>query len=110
MRLILAAAGTGMSRLRRLADADVQLGTRAELACARLRRDLAVGPACWQDGELRIAAGATVVVWRVEAGQLLRDGCLQVAVRGFAAESLPGGVAVTVTPPGLPSRRIEGWR
>lgn len=108
--LILAAAGTGMGRLRRLADADVQLGTRAELACARLRRDLALGPSRWRDGELRIAAGTTEVVWLVEGGQLLRDGCLQVAVRGFAAETLPGGVAVTVIPPGLPPRRIEGWR
>ena len=108
--LIISAAGSGMGRLRRLADADVQLGTRAELACTRLRRDLAGGPARWQDGELIIATGATAVVWRVEGGQLLRDGCLQVAVRGFAVETLPGGVAVTVTPPGLPPRRIEGWR
>jgi len=108
--VILAAAGTGLARLRRLADADIQLGTRAELACTRLRRDLAVGVARWQDGELRIATDTTTVVWRVEDGQLVRDGCLQVAVRGFVAEAMPGGVAVTLTPPGLPPRRIEGWR
>jgi type II secretory pathway pseudopilin PulG len=108
--MVLAAATTGLGRLRRLAEVDVQLGARAEMACDRLRRDLARGPARWQDGALRIAVEATEVVWRVEAGQLLRGGCLQVAVRGFSAECLPGGMAVTMNPPDLPPRRIEAWR
>lgn len=107
---VIAAAGTGLGRLRRLADADVQLGARAERVCLQLRRDLAAGPAQWRDGALRIATGAREVEWRVESGRLLRNGCLQVAVLGFAVEPMPAGLAVTVAPPGLPPRRIEVWR
>jgi len=102
--IVLAGAGEALVQLRRLAGTESGNGLRAEQACLRLRRDLAGGEAAWQDGALRIARPGGTVLWRVEDGQLLRDGRLQVAVTAFAA----GEGGVELTPRGLPPRRIGG--
>lgn len=103
--IILAGASEALVQLQRLASADGGNGLRAEQACLRLRRDLAGGEAVWRDGALRIVRPGGIVVWRVEDGQLLRDGRLQVAVTTFAPVE---GAVVALTPKGLPSRRIGG--
>jgi hypothetical protein len=110
--LICASAYEGLVRLRRLAAVDPLVGTRAEQACALLRRDLAGGQARRAGAELHVPAGAgrPAVVWQVEDGQLLRDGRLQVAVSAFSVEEADGVVAVMLTPSGLSGRRIEGLR
>lgn len=110
--LICASAYEGLVRLRWLAAVDPLVGTRAEQACAQLRRDLAGGQARRAGAELHVPAGAgsPAVVWQVEDGQLLRDGRLQVAVSAFSVEEADGIVAVVLTPSGLPGRRIEGLR
>lgn len=100
---ILAGAFDGMVRLRRLAAADPAIGTRAELVCSLLRRDLAAGAVRRDGAELRTAKAR----WQVEDGQLLRDGRLQIRVAAFAVEEADGRLAVLITPVGLPARRIE---
>ncbi len=110
--LLFAGAFEALTRLQRLATADPQLGTRAELACAQLRRDLATGQARRAGAALQVspAPGRSAVLWQVEDGQLVRDGRLQLAVTAFTVEEDAGGVTVALTPAGLPARRIEGPR
>lgn len=110
--VVFTGAFEGLTKLQRLAAVDPLIGTRAELACALLRRDLAAGRAQCLGAELHISAegGGPAIVWMVEDGQLVRNSRLQVAVSKFAIEQIDGGLAVTITPLGLPGRRIEGLR
>lgn len=105
--LIFTGAFEVLGRLQRMAGADATLGARAEGACDLLRRDLAAGPATVAGGELRIAHGASTVVWHAADGALQRDGRLLLSPAAFTLEERGGQVLAVVTPAGLPPRRIE---
>lgn len=109
---IVLTGGIGVIRpLHRLADADAGAGTRAEQACAVLRRDLAAGGARIDGAVLRIARPhRTETVWAVEDGCLLRDGRILLTVTAFTPDMRDGLVSIDITPSGLPARRIEAPR
>lgn len=92
-----------LSRLQRLAGADTARGTRAELACDQVRRDLATGPVTVIPGGMQIGA----LPWRVIDGQLLRGERQMLGVSRFDLTTASGRQTVTIVPVGLPARHIE---
>lgn len=109
---IILGGGVGVIRsLHRLASADTAAGTRAEQACALLRRDLAAGTAGVDGRSLRIVRGdGRATVWSRDGGSLLRDGRILAGVSAFAPAIVDGRACIDLTPAGLPPRRIEDWR
>lgn len=106
---VVIAGGIGVIRpLHRLASADAGAGTRAEQACALLRRDLAAGGARIDGAAVRIARGdGPETVWAVEDGHLLRNGRILLPVVAFAPTTRAGLFSIDITPTDLPARRIE---
>ena len=92
-----------LSRLQRIASADTARGTRAELACAQLRRDLVTGPVTAIPGGVQIGA----LKWRLVDGQLLRGERQMLGVSRFDLTTAAGRQTVTIVPVGLPARHIE---
>jgi len=106
--MVFVSAFESLTRLQRLAAIDPLIGVRAEQACLQLRRDLSAGKGRREGAALQVSAGdRPAVIWRVEDGQLVRNGRLQVAVSAFSVEQSDRGVIVHMTPAGLPTRRIE---
>ncbi len=77
-------------------------GLRCDLACERLRRDLAAGGAS-EDGGLR--AGA--VRWSVQDGRLMRGTIQLLAVRSATWERSADGWIIAITPEHGAARTIS---
>lgn len=104
---ILGSAFAILVRLQRLAATDTAGGVRAELASELLRRDLAAGPVAADAGGVRIRGRDGEVVWRRDAGWLMRGDRQMLRVDEFAVAATDGRLVVAFTPAGLPARRIE---
>ncbi|MEK7412963.1 MAG: hypothetical protein AAB263_06575 [Planctomycetota bacterium] len=99
-----------LTRLQHVASDDHPDGTRAEQACALLRRDLSAGTVRREGANLHIAIKNSDIMWSSNAGELLRNDRILLHAATFTVVEADGRLTVTITPTGLPPRRIEVQR
>ena len=105
--LVIGGAMQVLKPLQRMAAVDTARGVRAEMACAHLRRDAVGSIAVSGATGLAFTRDKTVVLWRVDNGQLLRNDRPMLAVTEFAQAQENGWLVITLTPQGLPPRRVD---
>lgn len=97
--------------LQRMASVDTARGVRAEMACSQLRRDalgsIAMAGATGLTFTRPSTRATNAILWQVDKGQLLRNERPMLAVTTFTQTQEAGWLVVTLTPQGLPQRRLD---
>jgi hypothetical protein len=104
--LLLSGTVNILTRLQRMSAVDTTHGTRAELTCDQLRRDLAEGPATPIPGGVLVGH----IAWRSSDGYLVRGERQMLRVGRFEVAEVAGSLTLTIVPVGLPARQIEVLR